>query len=59
MHASEGKHQVQLNAGRHGGYLHADGRVKGKARDRLGLFIAPKCVKSQNQLPFHTIYFFT
>ena len=22
---------------------------------RLGLFIAPKCVKSQNQLPFHTI----
>ena len=21
----------------------------------LGLFIAPKCVKSQNQLPFHTI----
>ena len=26
----------------------------------LGLFIAPKCVKSQNQLPFHTIkYIFT
>ena len=24
-------------------------------RLRLGLFIAPKCVKSQNQLPFHTI----
>ena len=22
---------------------------------RLGLFIAPKCVKSQNQLPFHII----
>ena len=26
-------------------------------RLRLGLFIAPKCVKSQNQLPFHTINF--
>ena len=24
-------------------------------RLRLGLFIAPKCVKSQNQLPFHTM----
>ena len=24
---------------------------------RLGLFIAPKCVKSQNQLPFHTVWY--
>ena len=27
-------------------------------RLRLGLFIAPKCVKSQNQLPFYTIKFY-
>ena len=26
MHAEEGEHQVQLNAGRHGGHLHAEGR---------------------------------
>ena len=39
MHASEGEHQVQLNAGSHGGHLHADGRAKGKAR-------APHSIKS-------------
>ena len=39
MHASEGEHQVQLNATRHGGHLHADGRAKGKAR-------APHSIKS-------------
>ena len=26
-----------------------------KPHTRLGLFIGPKCVKSENQLPFHTI----
>ena len=27
----------------------------GKILTRLGLFITPKCVKSQNQLPIHTM----
>ena len=30
MHSEEGKYQVQLNAGSHGGHLHADWRGKGK-----------------------------
>ena len=29
MLAEEGEHQVQLNAGSHGGHLHADGRARG------------------------------
>ena len=34
--ASEGEHQVQLNAGSQGGHLHADGRAKGKAQAENG-----------------------
>ena len=32
MHSKEGKHQVQLNAGSHGGHLHAEGRARGGTR---------------------------
>ena len=31
MHAEEGEHQVQFNAGSHGGHLNADGRASGES----------------------------
>ena len=39
MHEEEGEHQIQLNAGSHGGHLRAEGRARGEAR-------APCSIKS-------------